>query len=63
MTAPKEQHSPQLQTEYQRAQQIINESIATMDGKAHIEYHSTIERDRPPSLLKQWRQRLQRLFS
>ncbi len=63
MTTPKETNKPLPDTEYHRAQQFINQSIAAMDDKAHIEYRSTIERANPPSRLQQWKQRLRRLFS
>lgn len=63
MTAPKETNKPLPDTGFHQAQQIINQSIASMDDKAHIEYHSTIERATPSSRLQQWKQRLRHLLS
>ena len=63
MTTPREQNAPKSNPEYQRAQAIIDQSIAKMDDNTHIEYHSTIERDRPPSRWKRWKLRLLGLFS
>lgn len=61
MLTPKEQNDPSI--EYQRAQQIINQSIEAMDEEMHIEYRSTIERKVPQSRLKQWLNQLLHLFS
>lgn len=63
MTSSKEKSNPQPNAAYQQAQETINQSIASMDGTTHIEYHSTIGRNVPPSRLKRLRQRLLRLLS
>ena len=59
MITPKEHDKPQASAEYQRAEQMIRQSIAKMDNEAHIEYDSTIQRT--PSMPK-WRQWLNRVL-
>ena len=63
MTSSKEQSNPQPNAAYEQAQEIINQSIASMDGTTHIEYHSTIGRNVPRSRLKRLKQRLLHLLS
>ena len=62
MTSPKEQFDPNPNiSEYYRAEQIINQTLADMEEETHIEYGSTMERKAPPPKWKKWLHRLLRL--
>lgn len=56
MAPPKEQIPPA--TDYQQAEEMIEQSIAKMEGDTHIEYGSTMERKSQPKGLGKWLNRL-----
>ena len=54
MTPSKEQNAPAVNPQYQQAEKMIDQAIAKMDDKAHIEYGSTMERKDTTSKCAKW---------
>ena len=62
MMPQKEQDlSSSINNEFQQAEQMINQTIASMDAETHIEYGSTMVRKGTPNLWTRWLHRLLRL--
>lgn len=58
MTPTSEQSIQPTNDKFQQAEQMIDNAIAGMDNKTHIEYGSTMERKSSPSM---WQKILHRL--
>lgn len=54
MTPSKEQNAPAVNPQYQQAEKMIDQAIAKMDNKTHIEYGSTMERKDKTSKCAKW---------
>lgn len=60
MTASKEQNNSSPNAQFLKAEQMIDQAIASMGNETHIEYGSTMERKSKPSRWKEWLRRLRR---